>query len=83
MENIPIYNIKEYLNSLLLSIVNSSNDEFLRRYEELINKKYLVNFITDNLVFQFIVNRITNTNVERGELCSSTLKKVSQNLNSM
>jgi hypothetical protein len=76
MENKPNPNIKEYLNTLLLSIVMPTNDEFLRRFEELIHKKYLVNFLTENLVFQFIVNRVTNTNVERGELCSSTLKKV-------
>jgi hypothetical protein len=76
MENKTNHNIKEYLNSLLLWIVKLTNDEFLKRYHELINKKYLINFLTENLEFQFIVNRITNTNVERGELCSSTLKKV-------
>jgi hypothetical protein len=76
MENKPNHNIKEYLNTLLLSIVKPTNDEFLRRFEEVINKKYLVNFLTENLVFQIMVNRVTNTNVERGELCSSTLKKV-------
>lgn len=77
MEENEKLNSKKYLNSLLLSILIDTNTEFLLKFDKIIKEKYHVNFSLEEVVeFQFIANRITSNNQERGELCSTTLKKV-------
>ena len=78
MEDNKNFNAKDYINSFLASILSETNSEFLIKFDKIIMEKYEVNFNFEDDEFKFMVNRIANNNQERGELCSSTLKKVNK-----
>ena len=71
-------NIKDYLNSFFASLLSDTIQLFLIKFDKIIKESYIIHPVDklDNYMFQYMINKITSNNVERGELCSSSLKKV-------
>ena len=78
MEDFAKISVKDYLNSFFASLLSDTSQMFLIKYDKIIKESYIIHPVDmlDGYMFQYMINKVTSNNLEKGELCSPSLKKV-------